>query len=164
SFRKGLTRLIEWRKHQLLQLARMMQDNGDAFAESLAKDLGKPRIEMYFSEIVSRSPAVRAHYGDSDNRRGSYNAVDWQKPWKPTVYKGAKGIILIIASPLKCELPSDLSLQPLLGAIAAGCCAGIKPSELAPHYAELLVDLLPKYLDSNNYRVMTGAVAESTKL
>ncbi|KAJ7681087.1 hypothetical protein B0H17DRAFT_1138659 [Mycena rosella] len=104
SFRKGLTRPIEWRKHQFLQLARMMQDNGDAFAESLAKDLGKPRIETYFSEI------------------------------------------------------------PLLGAIAAGCCAGIKPSELAPHYAELLADLLPKYLDSNDYRVMTGAVAESTKL
>ncbi|KAJ6583366.1 hypothetical protein DFH09DRAFT_1308887 [Mycena vulgaris] len=77
---------------------------------------------------------------------------DWQRPWKPTVYKGAKGIALIIA------------LQPFLGAIAAGCCAGIKPSEHAPHYAELLADLLPKYLESNDYRVMTGAVAESTKL
>lgn len=52
NFKKGITRPIEWRKHQILQLARMVQDNGDAFAESLAKDLGKPRMELYFSEIV----------------------------------------------------------------------------------------------------------------
>ncbi len=57
-----------------------------------------------------------------------------------------------------------LSLQPLYGAIAAGCCAVIKPSEVAPHFAELLAELVPKYLDNDAYKVVTGAVPEITRL
>lgn len=57
-----------------------------------------------------------------------------------------------------------LTLQPLLGAIAAGCCAVVKPSEVAPNYAALLYDLLPKYLDSSAFRVVMGGVPETTKL
>lgn len=57
-----------------------------------------------------------------------------------------------------------LTLGPLIGAIAAGCCAVIKTSEVAPHFAELLLDLLPKYLDSSAYRVITGSVPEITAL
>lgn len=57
-----------------------------------------------------------------------------------------------------------LSLQPLYGAIAAGCCTVIKPSELAPHFAQLLAKLVPKYLDPDAYRVVTGAVPEITHL
>lgn len=57
-----------------------------------------------------------------------------------------------------------LTLGPLVGAIAAGCCAVIKPSEVAPHFAELLLDLLPKYVDDSAYRVITGSVPEITAL
>lgn len=57
-----------------------------------------------------------------------------------------------------------LSLQPLIGAIAAGCCAVIKPSELVPSYARLIAELLPKYLDTTAYRVVNGGVEETTKL
>jgi aldehyde dehydrogenase (NAD+) len=57
-----------------------------------------------------------------------------------------------------------LTLQPLLGAIASGCCAVIKPSEIAPNYAGMLANLLPKYLDSSAYRVVLGEVQETTKL
>jgi aldehyde dehydrogenase (NAD+) len=60
--------------------------------------------------------------------------------------------------------PLVLSLQPLLGAIAAGCCAVLKPSELAPHCAQVLANLFPKYLDSSAYRVILGAVQETTAL
>ncbi len=49
-----------------------------------------------------------------------------------------------------------LTLQPLMGAIAAGCCAVVKPSELSPHYSALLAELLPKYLDTSAYRVILG--------
>jgi aldehyde dehydrogenase (NAD+) len=70
--------------------------------------------------------------------------------------------LTVIYSPW--NYPLVLTLQPLLGAIAAGCCAVLKPSELAPHFAELLADLLPKYLDPNTYRVVLGAVTETSKL
>jgi hypothetical protein len=57
-----------------------------------------------------------------------------------------------------------LTLQPLLGAIAAGCCAVLKPSEVAPAYAKLIAELIPKYLDPSAYRVVNGSVNETTKL
>ncbi|KAJ7883362.1 Aldehyde/histidinol dehydrogenase [Mycena leptocephala] len=150
-------------------VGRMVQENREAFADSLIKDLQKPQIETYFSEInwllsVSRPRQL----GQTDCRGGR----DWQKPWKPTIYTAAKGTVLIIAFVFKLKLlklleDNDayiLTLQPLLGAIAAGCCAVLKPSELAPHFAELLADLLPKYLDPNTYRVVLGAVTETSKL
>jgi aldehyde dehydrogenase (NAD+) len=51
-----------------------------------------------------------------------------------------------------------------LGAIAAGCCCVIKPSEVAAHYANVLAELVPKYLDPSAFRVVLGAVSETTKL
>jgi len=86
---------------------------------------------------------------------------DLQKGWKPTLLKAPKGTVLII-SPW--NYPFILTFQPLIGAIAAGCCAVIKPSELVPHVSQLIAELLPKYLDSSAYRVVNGAVQETTKL
>ena len=57
-----------------------------------------------------------------------------------------------------------LTLQPLIGAIAAGCCAVLKPSEAVPHFSNLIADLIPKYLDSSAYRVVNGAIPETSKL
>lgn len=48
--------------------------------------------------------------------------------------------------------------------MAAGCCAVVKPSEVAPKHAALLSELLPKYLDSSAFRVVMGGVPETTKL
>ncbi|KAJ7889024.1 aldehyde dehydrogenase [Mycena leptocephala] len=163
NFRKGIARSVEWRKHQLLQLARMVQDNAEAFAESLAKDMGKPKAEAYAAEIgaVVERCISGAQSLDEWVKPVTVGAPGWQKPWNPTVYKQAKGTVLIIAP---WNYPLVLSLQPLQGAIAAGCCAVVKVSEIAPHYAELLAELFPKYLDPNAYRVVLGAVPETTKL
>jgi aldehyde dehydrogenase (NAD+) len=57
-----------------------------------------------------------------------------------------------------------LTFQPLMGAIAAGCCAALKPSEAVPHFSKLIAELVPKYLDPSAYRVVNGAVPEATKL
>ncbi|KAJ6534209.1 aldehyde dehydrogenase [Mycena capillaripes] len=163
GFRKGVPRPLQWRKHQLLQLARMVQENREAFAEALAKDLGKPKLESYGFEmaaIVERC-LLSVEQLDDWAKPVVVDAPDWQKPMKPTIYKAAKGTVLIIAP---WNYPLVLSLQPLLGAISAGCCAVLKPSEITPHYSELIADLFPKYLDPNAYRVVLGAVPETTKL
>jgi len=57
--------------------------------------------------------------------------------------------------------------KPLListGAIAAGCTAVVKPSELAPATAQLLAELFPKYMDHDLYRVINGDIEGATKL
>ncbi len=50
------------------------------------------------------------------------------------------------------------------GAIAAGNACALKPSEMTPAFSALLAELLPKYLDPELYRVINGAVPETTKV
>lgn len=57
-----------------------------------------------------------------------------------------------------------LSLDPVVGAIAAGNAVVLKPSELAPATSSLLAKLVGEYMDSSSIRVVEGAVAETSAL
>ncbi|RDB17524.1 Aldehyde dehydrogenase family 3 member B1 [Hypsizygus marmoreus] len=163
TFRKGVPRPLAWRRHQLLQLARMMQENSDAFVEALAADLGRPKLESLVAEVcvVIDRAMICAEKLDEWTKPEKVEVPDWQKSWSPTIHKGSKGTVLII-SPW--NFPLILTFQPLYGAISAGCCAVIKLSEVSANFGALLAKLLPKYLDQSAYRVVLGAVPEITKL
>lgn len=60
--------------------------------------------------------------------------------------------------------PIALTLSPLVGAIAAGNCAVLKPSEVTPRAAQLLEEELPKFLDQSCYYVYNGGIPETTLL
>ncbi len=73
-----------------------------------------------------------------------------------------RGVSSIVCRPW--NYPLVLSLQSLYAAIAAGCPAVVKPSELAPAFSTTLAQLLPKYLDPRAYAVVCGGVPETTKV
>jgi acyl-CoA reductase-like NAD-dependent aldehyde dehydrogenase len=75
--------------------------------------------------------------------------------------KDPLGVVLIIGA---YNYPLQLTLIPLIGAIAGGNTVVLKPSELSPATEELIMDLVPKYLSKEAYHVVTGAVKETTKL
>lgn len=56
------------------------------------------------------------------------------------------------------------SCRAQIGAIAAGNCFVLKPSELSPATSGLIAELVPKYLDPDVVRVVLGAVPETTKV
>ena len=62
------------------------------------------------------------------------------------------------------NFPWVLTFKPLLGAIAAGCAAVLKPSEVSAHSAALMAELVPKYLDPTAFAVVNGGVTETTAL
>ncbi|KAG2740391.1 aldehyde dehydrogenase [Suillus brevipes Sb2] len=163
TFRSGLTRPIAWRQHQLYQIARMAQNERELICDALKKDLGKPKTEVLMNEIGSTIEiAVKSAQRLPEWAKTEYPEVaDWQKPWNPTIYKAPRGTVLII-SPW--NYPMILTFQPLIGAIAAGCTAVLKPSELVPTFSQLLEEIVPKYLDPNVCRVVNGAVPETSKL
>jgi aldehyde dehydrogenase (NAD+) len=163
AFKSGVTRSIAWRKHQLYQLARMAQNETEAFCGALAKDLSKPRVEILAGELgtVIQRAIKSAEQVEEWARTEHPEVPAKQKGWKPTLLKTPKGTVLIF-SPW--NYPMSLTFQPLIGAIAAGCCAVIKPSEAVPHFSQLIAELLPKYLDPSAYRVVNGAVPEATRL
>lgn len=57
-----------------------------------------------------------------------------------------------------------LSLEPVIGAIAAGNAVVLKPSEIAPATSSLLKKVLSEYVDSSAIRVVEGAVKETSAL
>lgn len=71
------------------------------------------------------------------------------------------GAVLIISA---FNYPIQLLLAPLAGAIAAGNCSVLKPSEMSPASSNLMAELVPKYMDKNAIRVVEGAIEVGKKL
>ncbi|CAL1708829.1 unnamed protein product [Somion occarium] len=161
TYKSGVTRPVAYRRKQLIQLARLMQDNQNALEEAQLADLGKPRFEVSFAEVspVIQSALHAIEHVEEWARPEKPEVEAWRSSWDTTVYKVPKGVALII-SPY--NYPYILSFNPMIGAIAAGCPVVLKPSEAVPNCAALLAKLLPKYLDPNAYAVVNGGPTETT--
>jgi len=130
--------------------------------------------------VIERSLLAAKHVGEwtGGDDGEEVKLGGWQKEWKAKVERRAKGVVLIIAYVVQNTLdfgmnddndrpwnyPCILSLQPLYGAISAGCCALIKPSEVVPTFSSFLARTLPRYLDSKAYKVALGGVPEITRI
>ncbi|KAI0694525.1 Aldehyde/histidinol dehydrogenase [Cytidiella melzeri] len=163
TWKSGVTRSLEYRRRQLLQLARMVQENHVAFEDALCADLGKQRLECASTELgPTVHGALHAAEHLEDWARPEKPKVDaWRSNWDATVYPVPKGIALII-SPW--NFPVVLALLPMVGAIAAGCPVVLKPSELTPTVSGLLARMFEQYMDPAAYIVVQGEIPETTKL
>ncbi|MBD2307820.1 aldehyde dehydrogenase family protein [Chroococcidiopsis sp. FACHB-1243] len=162
-FQTGKTRSIDFRLTQLKILKQAIVEYETAINEALQADLHKPVVEIYLTEIT----VVKKEIDYAIKHLKS-----WIKPHKATVpleqlpgagkiYPEPLGIVLII-SPW--NYPLQLAITPLVGAIAAGNCTIIKPSEIATHAAAVLAKMLQKYFDSTYISVVEGGVETSQKL
>lgn len=162
-FREDVTRPLAWRDAQLAGVARFLKEEEAAIKEALQRDLGKSEFESYMAEIWSVANEV------SDARRNLKRWTATRRVKTPSILKPANsmlrpdplGVVLII-SPW--NYPLNLILAPLVGAIAAGNCAVLKPSELAAATSRLLAEKLPQYIDAECFPVVEGAVPETTAL
>ena len=71
------------------------------------------------------------------------------------------GVVLIIGA---WNYPFQLVVAPLIGAIAAGNCAIIKPSELALKTSSLITEIFNKYFNKSYLAVIEGGVEISQQL
>ncbi|KZT06718.1 aldehyde dehydrogenase [Laetiporus sulphureus 93-53] len=163
TFQAGTTRPLAYRRRQLLQLARLVQDNVPALQDAVFEDLAKPRQETMVSELgsVIAQCLYAAEHLEEWAKPEEVQGEAWRSHWNPTTYKAPKGVVLIIGP---WNYPYILTLGPLVGALAAGCPCVVKGSELAPTVAQLLADLFPQYLDPNAYVFVNGAIPETTHL
>ncbi|OCH96643.1 aldehyde dehydrogenase [Obba rivulosa] len=161
TFESGITRPLQYRRTQLLQIAHFIQDNWKAIEDAIISDYGRSRSEMSELKTVFDHAIHAAQDLEEWSKPEKPKVEDWLAGWDPTIYPTPKGTVLII-SPW--NAPYFTTFSPLIGAMAAGCTALIKPSELCPATSQLLADLFPKYFDSNAYAVVNGAVAEATRL
>ncbi|KAF2360720.1 Aldehyde dehydrogenase domain [Trinorchestia longiramus] len=162
-FNSGRTLDVEFRKKQLKSLRRMYIEHKDDFCAALKEDLHKSHHEGMLLEM-------NMLIGDIDHIL--HRIDDWAKPEKvkrtmltimdqPVIYNDPYGVVLVIGA---WNYPVQLTLLPVSGAIAAGNCVIVKPSEHSPACSKIIADLLPKYIDKECFQVVLGDVPETTEL
>jgi len=154
---------IEWRKQQLKQLYKMIKENEAEWCQAVHNDVGVEKNQVYMRAIALIYNEVTLALNELDSWMSTvYPSVELAfKMDGAQIRKDPKGLVANIAP---WNYPLQLSVVPIIGAIAAGCCLVLKPSELAEHTAMLLEKLIPKYLEPRAYKVVNGAVAETTTL
>lgn len=147
-FYSGKTLNYEFRLRRLCQLEHVIRKYKEAVAQALKKDLNKSYTESYATEIgivLSEISYVKKRLRLWMRTRVVPSSI-LQFPGVSKIYKEPYGSVLII-SPW--NYPFQLTMMPLVGAIAAGNCAVVKPSELSPASADvisrMLDEIFPKY-------------------
>ena len=154
-FNKHQTKKISFRIEQLKLLKQAILDNEAAITKALKADLNKSELESYVTEIGICLEEIK--YALKHIR-------SWVKPKKvrtplpylpasSKVYSEPLGVVLVIGA---WNYPLQLIISPLIGAIAAGNCVIIKPSEIAVNTSTLLAEIIPKYFDSSFISVVEG--------
>jgi len=160
-FNEGKTQSYEFRYAQLKKLKNLVQENEEAIYDAVWNDFKKPKFETHVTEIQMIYDEL------------NYMMRNLKKLMKPEkvgsplmhfyskskVFKQPLGTVLIIAP---WNYPAALSLSPLVGAIAAGNCAVIKPSEISSHTSGLINRLISAAFDPAYIQVVEGE-AETTQ-
>lgn len=162
-FAGGATLPRAFRASALESLLDAVTAEEKAIFDALAEDLGKSAGEAYITEVG----LVRAEL-----RFVLRHLRSWMRPLRPRtplpalpgksrVYREPLGLVLIIAP---WNYPFQLSLMPLVGALAAGNCAILKPSSKAPATARLLGEIVGKALAPGHATVVQGGADAATAL
>lgn len=163
TYASGKTKNYEWRVSQLKALLKIAEHHEKEIVDALNSDLSKPELECFVHEISMMKTSCK--HALKELKR-------WMKPEKvktslTTFPSSAEivpepfGVVLVISA---WNYPFLLSLDPVIGAIAAGNAVVLKPSEIAPATSSVLAKLLGEYMDVTAIRVVEGAVPETTAL
>ncbi len=161
-FQTGKTKDVSFRIEQLKILKQLIVENKAEIISALKADLNKPEFETYATEIGTIKEIDYALKNLRTWAKPQKASVSWDFfPYSAKICPEPLGVVLII-SPW--NYPFNLLIAPLVGAIAAGNCAIVKPSELAPHTSNICAKLIEKYFTSEYITVVEGGVETSQQL
>ena len=140
-FASGATKSYEFRQQQLKRLKEAILENEQELYQALYSDLKKNVEESWVTEIgflIAEINHTLKHLRKwMKPEKASTNLLNL--PSKSYVYKDPLGVVLIIGP---WNYPLQLLFTPLVGAIAAGNCAVLKPSEYAPATATVMQKII----------------------
>ena len=162
-FYKKETLNIDFRIEQLKKLREAIIKYEDKISEALRKDLGKGNFESYSSEIGFELVSIK---------NTIKNLKKWAKvkkvktpiylyPSKSYIMREPYGTVLIIGP---YNYPFQLTIEPLIGAIAGGNTVVLKPSELTPNVSKVILDMISETFNENYISVVEGAIETTTSL
>lgn len=157
------TKDIGYRLTQLRKLKQLILDNQEKIEQALWADLHKSPEEAYLTEISIVISEINHHIKQLKN---------WAKPKRVStpihmfpssskiVYEPL-GLALIVAP---WNYPFQLLMNPLVGAISAGCCAILKPSPDAPNIAKVMEEMIAKTFNPDYIHLVQGGRETNTIL
>ncbi|KGO14867.1 aldehyde dehydrogenase [Clostridium botulinum] len=162
-FDKGYTKDINFRIEALKKLKHNIKINENNIFKALKIDLNKSEFETFITEIGIVYDEING---------AIKNIKKWSKPKKVKtpitnflassyIYNEPYGVALIM-SPW--NYPFQLIMAPLVGAISAGNCVLLKPSELAVETEKIIVKIIKDTFSDEYIGVITGGIEESTAL
>lgn len=155
-FESGKTREYKFRIQQLEKLKDSIKKHEDEIIKALQFDLGKPIFEAYTAEIGILYEELNIAIKNLAlwMRKKPVPTPIFLFPSKSYIVPEPKGVVFII-SPW--NYPFQLSISPLIGAIAAGNCAVLKPSNQSKATEEIISRLLSEIFDPNYISVLRGS-------
>lgn len=154
-FNSGTTKSIEFRKKMLKALRKAITDHEDEIMKALKEDLNKSAFEAYETEVGIVLEELNFMLKNIDKlsapKRVKTPLVHFPSVCK--VYKDPKGVVLIMAP---WNYPFQLTLAPLVGAIAAGNCAVLKPSNYAPSTSRIIREIIGDNFEKRYITVVEG--------
>eukprot|EP00257_Ricinus_communis_P006976 XP_002522917.2 aldehyde dehydrogenase family 3 member I1, chloroplastic [Ricinus communis] len=163
NFNCNKTKSYRWRVSQLESIKKMIEEKEKDISEALYKDLAKPELEALTTEIFNAKSSCELalkelkHWMNPEKAKTSVATY----PSSAEIVPEPLGVVLVIST---WNFPFLLSVDPVIGAIAAGNAVVLKPSEISPATSSLLSKLFEEYLDSSIIRVIQGAVPETSAL
>lgn len=154
-FLSGKTKDVSFRIKALTSLGNLIRSHESEIMAALKKDLNKSDFDSYISEMGILLEEIRftlKHIREWTQPKRVKTALA-QMGSKGYIYSEPYGVALII-SPW--NYPLQLAIAPLIGAIAAGNCAVLKPSELTPETSKLMAELINKTFPEEYVAVIQG--------
>ncbi|MBR1705260.1 MAG: aldehyde dehydrogenase family protein [Bacteroidales bacterium] len=151
----GVTRDIDWRRFQLKQFNQGLKKWEKTLCEALWTDLHKSYEEAFMTEIG----LVYGEIGEAIRKVGKWS----RRKRRPTPLTVLPSSSYIVREPLGCTLivspwnyPVQLLLNPLVGAIAAGCTAILKPSPYVPSISQVIEAFIADTFEEDYVAVVQG--------
>lgn len=164
SFKDNETKSLKWRKQNLLSLQKLIVENEEDLCAAVKKDLNKAKLETHGMELGLIKNAITHALKNLESKmkpKQVYPIIQGRALYSTYVQSQPYGVVFIIGA---WNYPYQLTLLPLVGAIACGNCALVKPSELSKNSALLLEHLWPKYFNTSNIALINGGISETTAL
>jgi aldehyde dehydrogenase (NAD+) len=162
-FRSGATLQVKFRKEMLNKLLEAINNWESKLADALWKDLHKSYEEAFLTEISIVTGEIRTHIRNVSKwaRKERRHTPIKLFPSRSHIVKEPLGNTLIV-SPW--NYPVQLLLNPLVGAISAGCTAVLKPSPYVPNVSKVIEDMIKSTFEEKYIAVVQGNREVNTEL
>jgi len=162
-FKLNSTKNISFRKENLKKIRQILIDNEKDLYAAIDLDFGKSEFETFATEVGLIHKEINHFISKLDqwSRKKHIGTNLANFPAKSYIIPEPLGTVLVIGA---WNYPFQLSLIPMISAMAAGNTVILKPSEISNNTSAVMAKIINSNFDSKFIHVIEGGVAQTTTL